>query len=414
MTIEADSSVLAAKRDNEDALLSKSNVQSVGVGVKNDTDEQAVVVGVSEKVPESNLDANDIVPESVSGVRTDVVEVGEVYPQILVQEIDRKGTHRPIPQGVSIGHPEVTAGSTGWMWETDDGTLYIGSNNHVLANVNGATAGDPILQPGTADGGTTDDVIGSLEFFVRVEDGVSVDLALAKPDGVAIKNELAGVDKPITGTVESLGIGDELVKSGRTTGVTRGKVQQLDATVNVNYGDMGAVKMTGCIMTEAMSRGGDSGSSVAKEVDGELRAAGRLFAGSQSVTVHHHIGNEHTHLSSQFPSISLVTDGSGGGNGGGSEPPTAVAELELTKVGEDTGNIQARVKAKTEEGELLGPVDAATVTISGSASKTAETNADGIAVFEGVALGTYTVTVTKGGENDYLQDSVEITEGDFS
>ena len=50
---------------------------------------------------------------------------------------------------------------------------YILSNNHILANVtNGndgrAEIGDPILQPGSYDGGTENDIIGRLHKFVPI------------------------------------------------------------------------------------------------------------------------------------------------------------------------------------------------------------------------------------------------------
>lgn len=412
MTIDVDSSVLEAKRKAEKLLFEYPNVQTVGVGKKNDTDKDAIVVGVSEKVPVDQLGSGDVIPSSAEGVQTDVVEVGEIEPQILAQEIDRKGQHRPVPQGVSVGHPEVTAGSTGWMYKGGDGGYFIGSNNHVLANINNASVGDSILQPGTADGGTSDDQIGILAYFVPVEDGIDVDLALASPDGVDIDNSLAGVDKPIAGVVDSLSVGDELVKSGRTTGVTRGQIQQLDATVNVNYGgDLDSVQITGCILTGAMSQGGDSGSSVAKEVDGELWAAGRLFAGSSSVTVHHHIANELGHLQSYDQDIHLVTEDGSGGNGGGEpEPPTANVTLTLTKETPDTGNLVAEVTAQTDDGEDLGAVDAATVEIGGPVSRSADTNTDGIAAFEGIPLGTYDVAAIKDG---YQSDGTSVTEGNF-
>jgi len=45
------------------------------------------------------------------------------------------------------------------------GRVYILSNNHVLANSNGASIGDPEYQPGPFDGGTAADQIATLSDF---------------------------------------------------------------------------------------------------------------------------------------------------------------------------------------------------------------------------------------------------------
>lgn len=404
MTIDVDQQVLEAKNANEIALLKYPNVQSVGIGHKNDTTEECVVVGVTKKVPEDQLDVSEIIPSEVNGVKTDVQEVGEIVPELLVPQLDRMGRHRPIPLGVSVGHPNITAGSTGWLYETDDGTIYLGSNNHVLADVNNASIGDDQYQPGTADGGDAGDTFGTLAYYTLVADGVDVDLALAEVGGgIGIDNQLVDVDGEIIGVVDSLAVGDELVKSGRTTGVTRNTIQQLDASVNVNYGgDIGTVTITGCILTGDMSDGGDSGSPTAKETADGLLAAGRLFAGSDSVTVHHHIDNELNRLQNEFaPTIQLMTNG---GDGGGDQP-TANVTLTLTETQQQMGNIQATVN--DQDGN---PLQDANVDISGPASDSQLTDQNGQALFEGIPIGNYSIVATKDG---FEEDSVDIASDDF-
>ncbi len=58
----------------------------------------------------------------------------------------------PVPLAVSIGQEDITAGTLG-LRVTNGTDVLILSNNHVLANENNATIGDPILQPGPFDGG---------------------------------------------------------------------------------------------------------------------------------------------------------------------------------------------------------------------------------------------------------------------
>jgi hypothetical protein len=72
---------------------------------------------------------------------------------------------RPAALGFSVGHPAITAGTLGARVVDGTGTVYILSNNHVLANSNAASPGDATLQPGTYDGGTAADQIGALAAF---------------------------------------------------------------------------------------------------------------------------------------------------------------------------------------------------------------------------------------------------------
>ena len=62
--------------------MSKANVVGVGVGLRRRagalTDDVALVVMVSRKVPNAQLAPEDIVPREIDGVPVDVQEVGEI------------------------------------------------------------------------------------------------------------------------------------------------------------------------------------------------------------------------------------------------------------------------------------------------------------------------------------------------
>lgn len=170
-------------------LRKKRNVVMVAPGTKQvggvDTGKKALVVGVKQKLPLSQLADKDVVPAEVKGLVTDVIEVGEVTLQEEEDDIDRKRKWRPAPGGVSIGHYLVTAGTLG-MAVKKGGTKYILSNNHVLAKKNQAEIGDPILQPGAHDGGTTEsDKIAELSEFVPInmEKIPGPELTLLSPNG---------------------------------------------------------------------------------------------------------------------------------------------------------------------------------------------------------------------------------------
>jgi hypothetical protein len=108
---------------------------------------------------------SDIVPKKLGEVRTDVQETGVI--RALQSHAHR---WRPAPGAVSIGHIDITAGTLGCLVTRND-QLFILSNNHVLANTNAAKRGDPIIQPGRYDGGTSSDQIATLEDFISINFG---------------------------------------------------------------------------------------------------------------------------------------------------------------------------------------------------------------------------------------------------
>ncbi|MBN2044153.1 MAG: hypothetical protein JW757_03955 [Anaerolineales bacterium] len=307
-----------AKHDYMPSLIKLQNVVGVGVGYKvsdgQQLDDLSVVVLVKEKT--SNLPPNQLVPSSVGGTPTDVVQVGEITA------FGYTGRYRPSLGGVSIGHPAITAGTLGVVVrDRATGRRLILSNNHVLANSNDAEIGDPIIQPGSADGGQISlDTIAHLERFEPIrystEPGVCsaaklyadignffasllgsshrvdtiqqqdetnrIDAALALPinDGDVLDEILdIGV---VSGVVEA-SLGMQVRKTGRTTEFTTGQVNLIDATVTVSYGVGRTALFEGQIVAGAMSQGGDSGSLV---VDANSnQAVGLLFAGSNATTI---------------------------------------------------------------------------------------------------------------------------------
>ena len=76
---------------------------------------------------------------------------------------------RPVPVGVSTGHPNITAGTIGAR-VTDGIGVYALSNNHVYAAVNDASIGDSVIQPGPSDSGELPvDFIGSLSAYEEIK-----------------------------------------------------------------------------------------------------------------------------------------------------------------------------------------------------------------------------------------------------
>ncbi len=288
-------------RVHEERLFRKRNVVGVGLAKKvvggRTTDEPCIVVLVERKVPKSQLRPRDLVPETIETMKTDVVETGRI--QALQA---RTGRWRPAPGGVSIGHYRITAGTLGVVARRA-GVRMILSNNHVLANANAGSIGDPILQPGPADGGTDQDRIATLDAFVPIVfDGFwdwflglfglarpvrnVVDVALGKLLSDAdVSDEILEVGT-VSGTAPGT-LGMRVRKSGRTTGLTEGEITAVAATVRVFYGLTRTARFRDQLVASALSQGGDSGSLV---VDAQNHAVGLLFAGSSNTTILNPIG----------------------------------------------------------------------------------------------------------------------------
>lgn len=309
-------SIIEIKNQNTDYLFGKGSVVACGVGYKEvdgrKTDELCVVVSVQKKLPEARIVPSEIVPQTLEGAKTDVRETGII--RALQSRTDK--WFRPVPCGVSCGHADITAGTLGCLVERG-GQLFILSNNHVLANSNQAQIGDAILQPGPVDGGTLDDRIAILEDFVPINfnpgspdcpiaRGIErllnvgarllgsgyrvtarqvgrnlVDAAIARPlSDIMVEKRILEIGEPQGATVGALGM--KVQKSGRTTGLTKGQIIQIDVTVRVSYGDSKLAIFEKQFMAGAMSAGGDSGSAVLDEKNSVI---GLLFAGSDVTTI---------------------------------------------------------------------------------------------------------------------------------
>lgn len=309
-------------QNSKKKLMKKKNVVGVGKGYKISGEEvipeDTVTVLVEKKVPLAMLSAHDVVPKTMSGYLTDVVEVG----RLKALQIDRTARHRPAMGGISIGHEDITAGTFGCVvFDKDSGDMLILSNNHVLANSNDANFGDPILQPGPYDGGTQVDVIAYLERFMPINFGETpatcqtaekvaevvnlmaravgsshsvkavkqasftnyIDAAVARPIMVSeIRKDILEIGVPAIGILEPY-LYQKTRKSGRTTGFTEADVTVLSATVQIDYGKDEPVTFEDQVVLGPMSAGGDSGSLI---VDSEtFKPTALLYAGSSQATI---------------------------------------------------------------------------------------------------------------------------------
>src|SRR5881409_124110 len=243
-------------------------------------------------------------PSQLDGMPVDVKVTGR-----FMALSDPTTRQRPAPLGYSVGHPAITAGSIGGRVVDGAGAVYVLSNNHVLANSNDASIGDPALQPGPYDGGTAPtDQIGTLAAFNTIDFSGgpnTIDAAIALSDATNLGNATPtddGYGTPsaaIYGDANNDGVFDNVSallglnvqKYGRTTKLTHGQITGINATVDVCY----EVFIIFCVKSArfvdqlviepgSFSGGGDSGSLIVTD-DQNKNPVGLLFAGSSTQTI---------------------------------------------------------------------------------------------------------------------------------
>lgn len=210
---------------------------------------------------------------------------------------------RPAPGGYSVGHFKITAGTIGCFCTGNqaprNARMMALSNNHVLANVNAGVYGDCVVQPGPYDGGKCPpDQIAILERYVPINFAAgasnSVDCATAWCWHDRVRRDLAYQNGS---TINYFRIGAAPVapslgmlvgKTGRTTGLTTGRITAVGVAVNVNYGGGRVAHFVDQVSIQSLnanpfSAGGDSGSSIWTWTAARNPVA-LLFAGGGNVT----------------------------------------------------------------------------------------------------------------------------------
>jgi len=274
---------------------------------------------------------------------------------------------------------------------TRGGTLYILSNNHVLALTdqgtitNGTTLGDNIIQPGLIDaqcGQGIFDIIANLSQFYNLETGAApkIDAAIAQAvsngvdpngnilylGGTADANNVPvpGAPHAGTGVPETSGLlSRPVAKSGRSTGLTCSSVFSISTNVSIQY-QKGC--NTGATFTEvfanqigvtggSFSAPGDSGSLIVTQDTADPVAL--LFAGSDQDTVGNPVGDVLNYFQSGGNAVTFV--------GGGTHPvigctlptraPSAVLTVPLSAVASQALQRATRVLDTNAPGLMAHP-----------------------------------------------------------
>jgi hypothetical protein len=364
---------------NRKKLFKNPNVTLVGKGYKrkdgqlvldkNGKPIEATVVGVAEKIPMDKLNKCEVIPKKIRkgflGLKsepTDVIQTGVIKALPTLPPRDTKAIPdyqkkiRPICAGISVGHKDITAGTSGpvvtawpvkaskigptckepfsiigWLrclirWilgkEENPGPTdppedpgptqkIIGfvTNNHVGANSTidgvGAKIGDPVLQQGPYDGGTLKEICGKLHTIIPLYSNMKnlADACFVEAT-VDIIGSVFGLNcfpKEIVPKAE-IKLGMEVVKQGRTTGTRYGYIDMIEVEVPVWY-DNYLIRFKKQIVIKSkdgtsFSDGGDSGSAI---LDLLGRVVALLFAGGDTDT----IGNPMYMVESEFRAYGL-------------------------------------------------------------------------------------------------------------
>lgn len=270
-------------------IVGVGNVIGMGIAKKiqrgHVTGTEALAVYVEQKKPSGDLSSDERVPawippvegESSHGVPTDVIELGRVHPD---------GGH--IQPGDSVGHVKEAPGTLGAIVRLGS-QLAILSNSHVLARSGLGSLGDKIVSPAVEDGGRDpEDVIATLEKFEPfVVGGEFVNLG----DCAAALLLPTTIDR-ITPSVRELGAPAgtteprrdmDIVKWGRTTGLTTGVVKDVNFRFVMSYSGVGSVGFRDQVLCTRYSEPGDSGALVLERGTG--KAVGLHFAGARTGSI---------------------------------------------------------------------------------------------------------------------------------
>jgi hypothetical protein len=336
---------------------SDPNLTGIGISMRRRagewTDEPVVVVLVAKKRPAAYLSKRRLLPTTIEvegkswGV--DVVQGGPFKHQIVAGsptpavpgEITLPadypvlaGKMRPPLQGCSVSNlndPEadgLVAGTLGCLViDNTDETVCLLTCNHVIARENQGVVGDPIIQPGGADNGTSVDGIATLKRWTPLIDGTTVDAAIAQLDdqtgwsnavadnfmapisrnhpavGMVVSGDTSGNSfltrmdatclelnvRPIGGTPPGTGGGGTVTgvaapelftnieKVGRTSGYTSTTIIGIGMDVPTDLGAAGVITYTDLVWTMFLSIPGDSGSVVCAGGNGDLQVVEEYY-----------------------------------------------------------------------------------------------------------------------------------------
>ena len=106
-------------------LIDEEGIVGTGIGLSHSGEPHVVVL------LETASDAAHV-PESIDGVTTETLVTGDLSTSPCAGGATADCS-KPIPAGVSVGHPSITAGTLGAYVRDQGGAYFALSNNHIFA-----------------------------------------------------------------------------------------------------------------------------------------------------------------------------------------------------------------------------------------------------------------------------------------
>ncbi len=369
-------------------LLKLPNVVSVGIGLKetagNLTKEVVYRVCVKAKIKESDLEASEVIPKEINGIKTDVVlplspkDANDVCGG--TSERDEYKRYATLTAGLPIGS-KANSGSVGTLgWFGAIGSKhYLLTNKHVLfdSSTGEVTSETKVGQPKAKEPSnccccTCGDnwVIGKSVYAKKSKaDNIDAfDYAIAELDNDLTNNNLKITNDSTAQVIEVSGkaqpsVNDVVRKIGYRSGYTEGTIYHTgDHAVNVNGStvtwkntvlispnntDYKVESEDGTECKDTFANSGDSGSVVVNEDD---EVVGLLWGvdfdsdPNKAITFANNIMNVIADLVTEGHNFDIITSGS---VAPGNAPEESAAEVKET-----TQNLLSQLKEGNEESVL--------------------------------------------------------------
>ena len=260
--------------------------------------------------------------------QADTTKTGTGRVQVFQSNPNQNAQSLPVKLGTSGGNADdksgrFCCGGTLGSLLMRNGSFYILSNNHVLARSDQATLGEPISQPGIIETNCSTvgtNTVANLTSFVNLQAaGTNVDAAIALivPGAVDLTGSILSLGSTATGSAADPGpphqgrgipasIGEQVAKSGRTSGLTCSTVSTTNLSTSVTYqtqcngGTSFSVtyKNQVAVSGGGFSAGGDSGSLIVDQ--GTADPVALLYGGSDTDTVGNPVGDVLSALTDQL------------------------------------------------------------------------------------------------------------------
>ena len=315
---------------------------------------------VKKKIPIDKVAENELIPKTIAGKRTDVVEVGEI-----VAEIDLDSKQRPAFPGCSIkNYAGSGKGTHGTIFRNEpfDGRLFGGSNTHVYfadpCKPISEQASKEIMQP--AAGASADARLGLLCTGTMINDGGMNTRDSAMHEFHRTEDAFPGFKESGLPLPERVRVAEEneevVLYSWKMNGISRGHLTRKGVTVKVGGYGSRPVTFPNVDLFERMSTGGVSGSDMRS--DNGKSYSHLLFAGSPTISV----GIPFHQAWDVYDKVPVLKDwwdefkdngnGGGNGNGNGPNPPSPPEAWTFRGIGLFLLGMGAYLLAKIGEGPI--------------------------------------------------------------